>query len=187
MLFKDTWMFNYLFRRLGFINARCSILQVLVYVYGASIGVAGVLMGLVFQTDSALIGFDSSTHWGWIVSIRVLFLILTPLLPVMVIMKVVELKRKREDLETEYRKIPKDATSTWEKMRELDEDAQEVVEAFSDLKMVECTTEGIVQMILLAIFTSASVLLPSTSGLGLLKENNPYEWTFLIFSLPSLP
>jgi len=175
-------MFNYLLRRLGFINASCSILQVLVYVYGASIGVAGVLMGLVFQTDSALIGFDSSTHWGWIVSIRFLFLILTPLLPVLVIMKVVELKRKREDLETEYRMIPKDATSTWEKMRELDEDAQEVVEAFSDLKMVECTTEGIVQMILLAIFTFASVLLPSTSGLGLLKENNPYEWTFLIFS-----
>ena len=56
------------------------------------------------------------------------------------------------------------------------------MEALSDLKMVECSTEAVVQFLLLVIFTFASVLLPTTSGLGLLKENNIYEWTFLVFS-----
>ena len=118
---------EYYFKRLSFINSRCNLLQGLVYVYGASIGVAGVLMGLVFQTDSALIGFDPSTHWCCALSVRLLLFILTPLLPVVVILKIVELKRKREDLETEYKKKARDATPTWEKMRELDEEAQEVV------------------------------------------------------------
>ena len=152
------------------------------YVYGASIGIAGILMGLVFQTDSALIGFDSSTHWCCALSIRLLLFILTPLIPVVVILKIVELKRKREDLETEYRKTARDATSTWEKMGELDDDTQEVMEAFSDLKMVETSTEAVVQAILLVIFTIASVLLPNTSGIGLLKENSFFEWAFLAFS-----
>ena len=56
------------------------------------------------------------------------------------------------------------------------------MEALSDLKMVECSTEAVVQFLLLVIFTFASVLLPTTSGLGLLKENNSFEWTFLVFS-----
>ena len=179
---KDSWMFGYLLRRLGFINPRCNLLQGLVYVYGASIGVAGVLMGVVFQTNSALISFDSSTHWGCILCIRVLFFLLTPFLAVVAIMKVISLKQKKEELETEYKKIPENATATWKKIWELEKEEEDVVEAFSDLKMVEASTEGIVQMLLLAIFTLASVLLPSTSGLGLLKENNIYEWTFLIIS-----
>ena len=179
---KDTWMFNYLFSRLGFINSHCSLLKGLVYVYGFSIGVAGFLMGLVFQTDSALIGFDPSTQWCCALSIRLLLFILTPLLPVVVILKIVKLKRKREDLETEYKNIARDATTTWEKMRKLDEEEQEAVEAFSDLKMVETSTEAVVQSILLVIFTFASVLLPNTSGIGLLKENSFFEWAFLAFS-----
>ena len=179
---KDTWMANYLFRRLSFINHRCNLLHGLVYVYGASIGVAGLLMGFVFQTDSALIGFDSSTNWCYIVSLRILLLILTPFLPIVVIMKAVELKQKKEELEAMYRDISKDATAHWERTRELDEEKKEVLEALSDLKMVECSTEAVVQFLLLVIFTFASVLLPRTSGLGLLKDNSTYEWTFLVFS-----
>ena len=179
---KDGWMANYLFRRLGFINPRCNLLHGLVYAYGASIGVAGVLMGFVFQTDSALLGFDPSTNWCCIVSVRFLLFILTPFLPIVVIMKAVELKGKKKYLEAIYRDNSKDATKKWERIRDLDEEEQEVVEALSDLKMVECSTEAIVQFILLVIFTSASVLLPTTSGLGLLKENSSFEWAFLVFS-----
>ena len=179
---KDGWMANYLFRRLGFIYPRCNLLHGLVYVYGASIGVAGVLMGFVFQTDSALLGFEPSTNWCCIVFVRVLFFILAPFLPIVVIMKAVELKGKKEELEAMYRDISIDATAKWERIRELDEEEQEVMEALSDLKMVECSTEAVVQFLLLVIFTFASVLLPTTSGLGLLKENNIYEWTFLVFS-----
>ena len=183
---KDGWMFNYLFRRLGFINPRCNLLHGLVYAYGASIGVAGVLMGFVVQTDSALLGFDPSTNWCCIAFVRLLLFILTPFLPIIVIMKAVELKgKKKEDLEAMYRDISIDATAKWERIRELDEEEQEVMEALSDLKMVECSTEAIVQFLLLVIFTFASVLLPTTSGLGLLKENNIYEWTFLVFSFLS--
>merc|ERR1712020_92859 len=88
----------------------------------------------------------------------------------------------KEDVEAMYRDISINATDKWERIRELDEEEQEVMEALSDLKMVECSTEAVVQFLLLVIFTFASVLLPTTSGLGLLKENNVYEWTFLVFS-----
>ena len=179
---KDGWMANYLFRRLGFINSRCNLLSGLVYVYGASIGVAGVLMAFVFQTDSALLGFDSSTNWCCIAFVRCLLFVLAPFLPIIVIMKAVELKRKKEVLEAMYRDISTDATAKWERSRELDEEEQDVVEALSDLKMVVCSTEAVVQFLLLVIFTFASVLLPSTSGLGLLKDDNSYDWTFLVFS-----
>ena len=93
-----------------------------------------------------------------------------------------QLLGKKEDLEAKYRKITINATANWERMRDVDEEEQEVMEAYSDLKMVECSTEAVVQFLLLVIFTFASVLLPTTSGLGLLKENNSFEWTFLVFS-----
>ena len=179
---KDAWMAYYLFRRLGFINPRCNLLNGLVYVYGTSIAVAGVLMGFVFQTDSALLGFDPSMNWCCIIFVRFSLFILTPFVPIIVIMKAVELKGKKEDLEAVYRDISIDATSHWERIRELDEEEQEVAEALSDLKMVECSTEAVVQFVLLVIFTFASVLLPTTSGLGLLKDNSSFEWTFLAFS-----
>ena len=179
---KDGWMANYLFRRLGFINSRCNLFHGLVYVYSASIGVAGVLMGIVFQIDSALLGFDPSTNWCCILFVRFLFFVLVPFLPIIVIKKAVELRGNKEDLEAMYRDISIDATAKWERIRELDEEEQEVMEALSDLKMVECSTEAVVQFLLLVIFTFASVLLPTTAGLGLFKENSSFEWTFLVFS-----
>ena len=123
------------------------------------------LMGLVFQTDSALLGSDNSTNWCCNVFIRFLLFILAPFLPIIVIMKAIELKGKKEELEAMYRDISIDATAKWERIREVDEDEQEVIEALSDLKMVECSTEAVVQFLLLIIFTFASVLLPTTSGL----------------------
>ena len=179
---KDCWMANYLFRRIGFINHRCNLLYGLVYVYGASIGVAGLLMGFVFQTDSALLGFDPSSNWFCIFAVRLLLFILTPFLPIMVIMKAVELTGKKEDLKAQFRDLTIEATSNWERIREVDEEKKEVMEALSDLKMVECSTEAVVQLLLLLVFTFASVLLPTTSGLGLLKDDNIYEWTFLTLS-----
>ena len=56
------------------------------------------------------------------------------------------------------------------------------MEAYSNLKMVECSIEAMIQFILLVIFTYASVSLPLTSGLGLIKDNNIYQWSFLAFS-----
>ena len=92
-------------------------------------------MGVVFQTDSALaLGFDPSTNWCFIVSVRFLLFILAPFLPIIVIMKAVELKGKKEDLEAKYRDNSKNATAKWERIRELDEEEQEVMEALSDLK-----------------------------------------------------
>ena len=129
---KDGWMANYLFRRLVFINPRCYLLYGLVYMYGASIGFAGFLMGLVFQTDSALLASDNSTNWCCNVFIRFLLFILAPFLPIIVIMKAIELKGKKEELEAMYRDISIDATAKWERIREVDEDEQEVIEALSE-------------------------------------------------------
>ena len=57
------------------------------------------------------------------------------------------------------------------------------MQAYSDLKMVECSTEAVPQFFYLVIFTAASVLLPRTSGLGLVKEDSFQEWTFVAVSL----
>ena len=45
--------------------------------------------------------------------------------------------------------------------------------------MVECSTEAVPQFFYLTIFTVASVLLPRTSGLVLVKEESFKKWTFV--------
>ena len=93
------------------------------------------------------------------------------------------LTTSQSELEAEWRRTPEKATDKWEKYRELEEENLEVMEAYSDMKMVECSTEAVPQFYFLVIFTIASVILPRTSGLGLLKDESGYSWAFLVFSL----
>ena len=172
---KDTWFFVYLFKRLQFINDRCSLLRGLIYFYGVSIVVAALLMSFVFQVNSGILDLD--------VKFRILFLIFSPVVPVTIIIKAVTLTTSQSELEAEWRRTPEKATDKWEKYRELEEENLEVMEAYSDMKMVECSTEAVPQFYFLVIFTIASVILPRTSGLGLLKDESGYSWAFLVFSL----
>ena len=172
---KDTWLFVYLYQRLQFINDRCSLLRGLIYFYGASIGVAAFLMSFVIQINSGVLDLDAK--------FRILFIIFSPLVPVTIIVKAVTLTVSKSKLEAKWRRISKNAAAKWEKYRELDGENLEVMEAYSDLKMVECSTEAVPQFYFLVIFTIASVILPKTSGLGLLKDDSGYSWAFLVFSL----
>ena len=132
-------------------------------------------MSFVIQINSGILDLDAK--------FRILFVICSPLVPVTIIVKAVTLAVSKSKLEVRWRRISKNAAAKWEKYRKLDEENLEVMEAYSDLKMVECSTEAIPQFYFLVIFTIASVLLPRTSGLGLLKDNSGYSWAFLVFSL----
>ena len=144
---KDTWFFVYLYNRLQFINDRCSLLRGLIYFYGVSIGVAALLMSIVFQINSGILGLKLDAK------LRILFFICSPVVPVTIIIKAVTLTTNQSELESEWRRTPEKATDKWEKYRELEEENLEVMEAYSDMKMVECSTEAVPQFYFLVIFT----------------------------------
>ena len=58
-----------------------------------------------------------------------------------------------------------------------------MVDAYSNLKVTETSLESVVQFFLLLVFILASILLPRTSGLGLVKDDRPYTKIFLGLSL----
>ena len=140
---KDTWFFVYLYNRLQFINDRCSLLRGLIYFYGVSIGVAALLMSIVFQVNAGILDLDAE--------FRILFLFFSPVVPVTIIIKAVTLTTSQSELEAEWRRTPEKATDKWEKHRELEEENLEVMEAYSDMKMVECSTEAVPQFFFLVI------------------------------------
>ena len=134
-------------------------------------------MSVVFQINSGILGVQLDTE------LRILFFICSPVVPVTIIIKAVTLTTSQSELEAEWRRTPEKVADKWEKYRELEEENLEVMEAYSDMKMVECSTEAVPQFYFLVIFTIASVILPRTSGLGLLKDESGYSWAFLVFSL----
>ena len=179
---KDSWFFVYLYGRLQFINDRCYLLTWLVYLYGASIGVAEVFMGIIFQTDNAVLGFDSSWNRCSEIFVRILFFFLTPFVPVIVVMKSIQVKVAKKTMKDDWKTTLTSATQKYEKYEKWNSKHKSVVEAYSDLQMVESNVESFVQFTLLLTFTVASACLPRTSGLGLIEDDSTYTKIFLAWS-----
>ena len=97
----------------------------------------------------------------------------------------VSLAVKKKKIEADWaRNMEVSACRTWHKYNEVDMEKKTIMVAFSDLKMVETSTEGVPQLFLLLVFTSASVLLPVLSGLGLVKDaSSIYSYVFVTLSL----
>ena len=105
-------------------------------------------------------------------------------MPIVVILKSVQLTVKKQEVKNEWKKkTPRVTTTKWEEFRNLDFKYRGVVEAYSDLKMAESSVESVVQFFLLLVFTLASVMLPRTSGFGLVKDDSPGTTVFLGISL----
>ena len=97
----------------------------------------------------------------------------------------VSLAVKKKKIEADWaRNMEVSACRTWHKYNEVDMEKKAIMVAFSDLKMVETSTEGVPQLFLLIVFTSASVLLPELSGLGLVKDARSISsYVFVTLSL----
>ena len=175
---KDSWFFLYLVYRLPFIYERCSLLYGLIYVYGSSILVAGILMGITIQTDKYL----KDKYLKGIFS-RILMALLTPLAPVFVIMEAILVSGEKEEIIAEWKKNQSQSAKKWIQFKALDVKSSHVMQAYSDIKMVECSIEAVLQFGLLVIFTAVSIILPKTSGLGLIKDDNVKQWTYVALAL----
>ena len=105
--------------------------------------------------------------------------------PVVVVLMAVSLAVKKKKIEADWaRNMEVSACRTWHKYNEVDMEKKAIMVAFSDLKMVETSTEGVPQLFLLIVFTSASVLLPELSGLGLVKDARSISsYVFVTLSL----
>ena len=175
---KDSWFFLYLVYRLPFIYDRCSLLYGLIYVYGSSILVAGILMGITIQTDETI-----KTKYLKGIFSRILMALLTPLAPVFVIMEAILISGKKEKIIAEWKKNQSQSAKKWIQFKALDVKSSHVMQAYSDIKMVECSIEAVLQFGLLVIFTAVSIILPKTSGLGLIKDDNVKQWTYVALAL----
>merc|ERR1711990_462310 len=104
------------------------------YVYGSSILVAGILMGITIQTDQTI----APKYLKGIFS-RILMALLTPLAPVFVIMEAILISRKKEKVIAEWKKNQSQSAKKWIQFKALDVKSSRVMQAYSDIKMVECS------------------------------------------------
>ena len=181
---KDSFMFIFLCKRLPFISSQCALLSGLVYFQGFSILAAGFLSGIMIQTTNEIINFSLIRSWKRRWSLRFLVFVISPLVPVVLILKSVNLSLKKRRLEAKWRKNRESSVpQVWLEYNRIDKKKKKLMSVFSSMKITEASMEAAPQLFFLVVFIFTSWLLPNLSGLGLLKEDNLYEWSFLVFSL----
>merc|ERR1719319_942832 len=111
-------------------------------------------------------------------------------MPVMIILRTINLAGEKEKLVDAWRRNKRmdrmtSASRTWHSYKRLERKKRRIMEAFADLKMVECSTEAVPQLFFIIVFIIESVQTEDgmRSGLGLVKDNSKYTIVFLVFSL----
>merc|ERR1719336_962379 len=97
---KDCFFFAYVVNKIAYISS--SFIKGLVYFHGASKLISGVLMGLTIQFDSSIINLDSLAYPNLIWPLRVVIFIATPVVPVIVILRALNLTTRKRKLESEW-------------------------------------------------------------------------------------
>ena len=182
---KDFCLFLFLYHRMDFIHEDCSLLKGLIIFHGTTIMVSGLITGISIQLDNDIIDLDNIESVSCKTFLRILFFLCTPLMPVAIILRAVRLSVKKEDIIAEWIENQKQMSISraWRLYNMLTSAKNKVMVAYSDLRMVEASTEAVFQMFTLIVFITASILHPEKSGLGLLKNDSWYEYVFLILSL----
>ena len=182
---KDIVLFVYLLDRRTFIDPKCIFLEDLIYFHGTSVVLSGVITGLVIQTSSSIINLSSIGSAPRVWLLRSIIFLSTPIMPVVVILEAISLGVKKKYIEADWaRNMEVSACQTWHMYNKVDMEKKKVMLAYSDMKMVECSTEASPQIFLLLVFSSATVLWPKMSGLGLVKDPSSISsYAFLILSL----
>ena len=183
---KDCCLFIYLCYRIEFIATKFILLKYMIYAHGASIVTSGVIMGAWVQTNESLMGSINTMSYS--VLLRSIIFVVTPLMPVVIILRAVNLMGKKERLVDAWRRNRRMAKMTsvsrsWHSYRRLESERRRIMEAFADLKMVECSTEAVPQLFFLIVFTIASTEYRDETGLGLVKDESDDTYTFLVLSM----
>ena len=185
-------MFIYLFHRIDFLDEEYTLLMYMIYAQGASILISGLIMGLVVQTNNSLLKLGKITSVCHLVLLRGSIFLLTPVIPVVIILKALHLEAEKEHLVNTWRRNKRMARTTsvsrsWHSYRRLEMERRGILEAFADLKMVECSTEAIPQLFFLIILTFSSVEHSEGTGLSLLQDGEHHQedisYIFLVVSL----
>ena len=184
---KDFCLFLFLFHRMDFIDDECSLLQGLIIFHGATILTSGIIMGLSIQMSNDIIQLDEIQSSCCVAFLRVLFFFCTPLMPIAIILRAVRISVKKEKIVADWgtNTESQSISRTWRQYNRLTTAKNKVMVAYSDLKIIEASTEAVFQMFTLLVFIIASILYPTRSGLGLLKNDSLYEYAFLVLSLLS--
>ena len=165
------------------ISIASNFLKSLIYFHGATILTSGVLMGLAVQFNENVINLDSLAYPNLAWPMRVIIFIATPLVPVVVILRALSLTTMKRRLESEWVNKQESTCQFYLKHNKLVRKKRKVMKALSDIKLVEVSTEGVPQIYILLVF----LILPSdlNTCVGILdrEKNDPWEITFLVFSI----
>ena len=172
---------------MDFIHDQCIILRGLIVFHGATIVTSSIIMGLSIQLSNDIIRLDRIKSFFCASFLRLLFFICTPLMPIAIIFQAVSLSVKKKIMVSNWIQETGNTSVSriWRSFNLLEISKRKVMVAYSDLKSIEASTEAVPQLFVLIVFIVASILFPEKSGLGLLKNDSWYEYTFLGLSLLS--
>ena len=180
---KDACLFIFLYQRIQFSSS--TLIQGLIYFHGFSVLAAGALMGIIIQRSKVVVNLASVESLCLRYFLRAILLACTPLIPALLVFRMVTLTIKKKQLEVGWRKEAQkiSLSQAWHMYDTIDEEKEGLMKLYSEMKIVEASLEATPQLSLLLVFTLASWILPNYSRLGLLEEDTAYVWTFVILSL----
>ena len=176
---KDGFFFYYAVNKIAFITS--SFIKGLIIFHGTTILASGVLMGMVVQMDRALINLDNVDYPSLIWPLRIVIFVATPVVPVVVILRALNLTTSKRKLESEWTRNQESTTKLYLKHNKLDKEKRKVMKGLANIKIVEVSTEGVPQLYILIVLIISSA--DPESCIGLLDQNDPWEITFLVLSL----
>merc|ERR1719495_419718 len=138
-------------------------------------------MGMIVQMDRTLINLDNLAYPSLVWPLRIVIFVATPVAPVVVILRALNLTTKKRRLESEWMRNQESTTKLYLKHNKLDREKRKVVKALSNIKVVEVSTEGVPQLYILIVLIIFSA--DPESCIGLLDRNDPSELVFLALSL----
>ena len=177
---KDTFLFLYLFSKLAFI--RSLFIKYVIIFHGLTIVTSGVLMGLAIQFDNAVVKLDNFAFPNFVWLMRILIFVATPIVPVVIILRALNLTTEKRRLEAEWKRKQESICKLYLRHCRLGKEKRGVMKALADMKMVEVTTEGVPQLyslIVLTIFSSD----PNNNCVGLWEEDDHVTIIFVVLSL----
>ena len=173
---KDAFWFAYLFQKRDAITSL--FIKHLIKVQGLTILIQGGVTGLMVQFDNNVVDLDSFAYPNYVLIVRILIFVATPVMPVFVILRALRLNSEKRKLEAEWRRNQESICKTYLRCNKLDRKKRKVMAALADMKMVEVSTEAVPQLYIFICFLLA--LLTRKICFGITEDG---DITFIILSL----
>ena len=175
---KDIILWVYLYSKLEDITNE--LVSFLIYLHGITIILASVIMGIYLHlSPSSMLARIKSPILR--VFLGILSLPLTPLMPVVIILRATSLSIDQTRLAAEWRRTRSiSASQQWLRCDRLSHSKRKVMVMFSDMKLVECNLEAIPQLFFLIVY----IFVSGTDSVSLgLSGDDSTTWSVLILSI----